>query len=221
MTALTGAAVAVIRRRGRRALGLFGVAAMADAAGRMWSRQSPGPLPASMRWVLLFPHAAGGLRRALEPRPGERVLEIGPGLGQHAVAVAGWVGPDGQVDVLDLEQTMLDETIRRAAAQDVENIVPTLADAGQPLPYPDDTVDAAYLMSVLGEVPGPDRVLGELRRVLRPEGRLVVGEVVFDPDFVRLSRLVRMAEEAGFRFDARLGPRFAYLARFVAPLAKT
>jgi hypothetical protein len=49
---------------------------------------------------------------------------------------------------------------------------------------------------------------------LKPDGRLLVGEVAFDPDFVRFSSLTTRAERAGFGFERRLGGGFSYLARF-------
>jgi hypothetical protein len=54
------------------------------------------------------------------------------------------------------------------------------------------------------------------RRVLKQNGRFLVGEAFVDPDFVRFSRLRRMAEAAGFDFDERRGPPAIYLARFRA-----
>jgi ubiquinone/menaquinone biosynthesis C-methylase UbiE len=57
-------------------------------------------------------------------------------------------------------------------------------------------------------------VLRELRRVLNPAGRLVVGEHFVDPDFTSLGRLKDHAREAGFRFERRTGPIVVYLARF-------
>ena len=50
---------------------------------------------------------------------------------------------------------------------------------------------------MLGEIPDPEAALGELRRVLKPAGRLVVGEIFIDPDFPRLAWLVRRARAAG------------------------
>jgi SAM-dependent methyltransferase len=85
---------------------------------------------------------------------------------------------------------------------------------GASLPYPEDDFDAAFLVTVLGEIPDPKAALRELRRVLKPTGRLVVGEIFFDPDFSRLGWLVKQAEAAGLRFERRSGPRSAYLARF-------
>lgn len=54
----------------------------------------------------------------------------------------------------------------------------------------------------------------QVRRVLKPNGRLVVGEVCFDPDFVRFGALKERAELARFAFEQKLGGSLSYLARF-------
>jgi ubiquinone/menaquinone biosynthesis C-methylase UbiE len=121
------------------------------------------------------------------------------------------------VDVVDVQQAMLDATTGRAARRGLGNVMGTLADASGQLPYEDCSFDAAYLSSVLGEIPNREEALQELHRVLRRGGRLVVAEVALDPDFIRSGHLRDLGEEAGFRFDRRLGPPFAYHARFIKP----
>jgi ubiquinone/menaquinone biosynthesis C-methylase UbiE len=193
------------------------VAAVAgDTVARRWSRGEPAPLPYLLRWELAIPRPAGPLRRALAARKGERILEIGPGLGQHAVEVAGYVGPGGRVDVLDVQQEMLDATAARAERRGVRNVVAALAASSGRLPYEDDSFDAAYIVTVLGETPDRQQTLLELRRVLKPGGRLIVGEIAIDPDFVPARQLRAMAAVAGLRLVRRFGPPFAYHAQFVA-----
>ena len=136
------------------------------------------------------------LREMLAPKPGQRVLEVGPGTGYYALNVARWLEPDGTLEVLDVQQEMLDHTMRRAHALGISNIVPTPGDA-QALPYPDGYFDAAYLVATLGEVPDKGRALSELRRVLKRGGRLVVGEVLLDPHRVSSGELRRLANITG------------------------
>ncbi|MEW6270250.1 MAG: methyltransferase domain-containing protein [Thermodesulfobacteriota bacterium] len=187
---------------------------VAGAAARHWSRKYPAPMPSAIRWVLhLSPHAPRLLLRILQPKSGEHVLEIGPGIGHHALAVAPLLLPGGTLDVLDLQQEMLDAVARRAAAAGVTNVVPRLGSAHE-LPYADATFDGAYLSAVLGEIPDQPRALRELRRVLKPNGRLVIAEVLLDPDFVSLATLRDETARAGFGFETKAGSAFAYLARF-------
>ena len=105
---------------------------------------------------------------------------------------------------------MLDHVGRRAKEQGVDNIVPNCADAHE-LPFADGSFDAAYLVTALGEIPDPARTLAELRRVLKPFGRLVVGEF-FDRHQIRPSSLISLAEGAGLRVARLYGPPFAYYA---------
>lgn len=215
--ALLAALAALLRGRPRRAFGFVMAAAAGDTVARRLSRGDPTPLPYSLRWELAIPRPTGPLRRALSARTGERILEIGPGLGQHAADVAGWVGPAGRVDVLDVQQEMLDATMARAERRGVNNIVAALATSSGRLPYEDASFDAAYLVTVLGEISERHQMLAELRRVLKPGGRLVVGEIAVDPDFVTSPKLRLMVETAGLRFVRRFGPPFAYHAQCVAP----
>jgi ubiquinone/menaquinone biosynthesis C-methylase UbiE len=110
---------------------------------------------------------------------------------------------------------MLDHLARRAARAGVHDIAPTIGDAGS-LPFAPASFDAAYLIDVLGEVGDARATLRELRRTLRPGGRLAVGERFVDPDVVRLRTLVAIAHEAGFTLDGRRGTPPIYLARFRA-----
>src|SRR5713226_9456782 len=173
-------------------------------------------MPHLLRWTLLVPRgnqSSEYLKRILEPRSGERILEIGPGIGIHALPVASFLAPGGTLDVLDVQQAMLDDVMRRAGAAAITNITAKLGDA-QRLPYRDATFDAAYLVGVLGEVPDEHAALRELRRVLKPTGRLVVGEVAFDPDFVTFGSLKERTGRTGFVFERKLGGSLSYLARF-------
>lgn len=185
-------------------------------AGRVWSRRSPVPMPHFMRWALFIPrgpHSPKHLKRVLQPRNGERILEIGPGVGVHALPIAASLLPNGVLDVLDVQQEMLDDLARRAARSGLTNIVLRQGDA-QKLPYPDRTFDAAYLIAVLGEIPDSGVALRELRRVLKLDGRLVISELLIDPDFIPLRTLLAKARDAGFAFERSAGPSFAYSAVF-------
>jgi SAM-dependent methyltransferase len=198
------------------AFGWFLAAVAAGMATRYWSISHPAPMPYLLRWTLAVPrgnHSPEHLKRILEPQNGERILEIGPGIGVHAVPVASSLAPDGVLDVFDVQQEMLDDVLRRAQAAGVANIAASRGDA-QKLPYPDDTFDGAYLVGVLGEIPDEGAALRELRRVLKPSGRLVIGEVFFDPDFVQFSSLKRRVEQASFAFQRKIGGALSYLARF-------
>lgn len=91
--------------------------------------------------------------------------------------------------------------------------VQTQGDARE-LPYSDASFDGAYLTAVLGEIPDQDAALRELARVIKPGGRLVMGELFGDPHWVSPKRLSTRAESAGFEFRERTGTALGYFARF-------
>jgi ubiquinone/menaquinone biosynthesis C-methylase UbiE len=72
---------------------------------------------------------------------------------------------------------------------------------------------------VLGEIPDQEQALREVARVLKPGGRLVVGELFGDPHMVTSGRLRERSRQAGLRFQRRLGNPLAFFERFEAPLA--
>jgi ubiquinone/menaquinone biosynthesis C-methylase UbiE len=192
--------------------------ALAVVGVALWWRKNPSACPYNQRFWVQAPHPGitrERLREILEPRAGERVLEIGPGTGYYTLDLADWVGAEGAIEVFDLQQEMLDHTIRRARERGLWNVNPTQGDA-QELPYDDDSFDAAVLVTVLGEIPDQDAALREIARVLRPGGRVIVGELFGDPHMVTLGALQRRAEAAGLRFTRRVGSALAYFARLEA-----
>jgi ubiquinone/menaquinone biosynthesis C-methylase UbiE len=196
-----------------RRIGLLATGALVAAA--LWWRKNPSACPYGQRFWVEAPHpliTRDRLREVLDPRPGERILEIGPGTGYYTLDLAGWVGPDGSVEIFDLQQEFLDHTLGRAAERGLTNVVPTLGDATS-LPYDDESVDAVVLTAVLGEIPDRPAAMREIARVLKPGGRLVVGELFGDPHFTTLGALGRLGEAAGLLVAGRSGPPFGYFAR--------
>jgi SAM-dependent methyltransferase len=199
--------------------GLILAAAAAVGGAALWWRKNPSACPYGQRFWVEAPHpfiTRPRLRGILDPKPGERILEVGPGTGYYTLDVAEWVRPDGEVDILDLQQEMLDHTMRRADELRLTNINPTQSDATS-LPYEDDIYDGAFLVTVLGEIPDQDAALRELARVLKPGGRLVVGELLGDPHYVRLAPLRLRASGAGLSYERRVGSSLGYFARFFKP----
>lgn len=191
-------------------------AAVAGAA--LWWRKNPSACPYGQRFWVEAPHpliTRERLREILAVTPGERILEVGPGTGYYTLDVAEWVG-DGAVDILDLQQQMLDHTMRRAGERGITNVTPTQSDATD-MPYGDASFDGAFLVTVLGEIPDQDAALRELARVVKPGGRVVVGELFGDPHYVTLSNMRLRAAGAGLEFERRVGKAPGFFARFRRP----
>jgi len=192
---------------------LAGVAAW--LALRAWAARHPTAFPYFARPILNLPRPLAtrrGLLDILAPAPDERILEVGPGTGYYTLPVAAALQPGGTLEILDVRQSFLDHTLERARRGAIANIAATLGD-GDSLPYADQSFDAAFLVGTLGEIPKPQAALRELRRVLKPAGRLVVGEIFVDPDFIRFGWLVRHARATGLRLERRTGTPLSYFAR--------
>lgn len=193
----------------------FGLLAAATLGAALWWRKNPSACPYGQRFWVEAPHpiiSRSRLRTVLAPQPGERVLEIGPGTGYYTLDIAGWVGPQGRVEIFDLQREFLDHVMRRAGEHGLANVHPTQGDATA-LPYEDGSVDAVVLTAVLGEIPDTVAALREVRRVLRPGGRLVVGELFGDPHFTTQASLRRQVVEAGLSWEAHSGNWLGYFAR--------
>ena len=168
---------------------------------RLRGRLEPRPCPYSQAAWLEVPgrRLVAGAPRVLDAfgiRPGQRVLEIGPGTGVYSVEAARRVAPAGHLVCLDLQRPMLEHTrARLAAARLTAQLVQGDATA---LPLRSACLDHAFLVTVLGEIPDRAAALAEIKRVLTPGGRLSVGEQFPDPDFVTSPTLRRELARAGF-----------------------
>jgi ubiquinone/menaquinone biosynthesis C-methylase UbiE len=197
---------------------LLGAAAAATLAAALWWRKNPSACPYGQRFWVEAPHpiiTRERLRSVLLPQPGERLLEIGVGTGYYSCELAEWVGPEGALELFDLQQEFLDHVLRAAGDRGLANLVPTQGDATQ-LPYEDASVDAVILTAVLGEIPDGAAALREIRRVLKPDGRLVVGELFGDPHFTTQAALKRMGVAAGLEPAGHSGNWFGFFARLNA-----
>ena len=153
--------------------------------------------------------------------PGEQVLDVACGTGLVSLRAAQSVGPDGRVVGVDLASRMVDAAQERAREQRLSNASFARMDA-ESLSFPDASFDVALCALGLMYVPDPEQAVGEMRRVLRPGGRLglavwgersscgwsavfpiVDAEVASDvcPLFFRLGQhdaLARVCADAGF-----------------------
>ncbi|MEZ5560246.1 MAG: methyltransferase domain-containing protein [Pseudomonadales bacterium] len=141
--------------------------------------------------------------------PGHRVLDVGAGPGFFAMGLAQLVKPGGRVDGVDINRRFVADATERAAGRDdlafhhVQDHV---------LPFPDATFDRVVCKNVLEYVPDLVASLDEIKRVLKPGGRVHVidsdwGFVVVEP----------WGKETVDRFFAAAAPAFRepYIGRRV------
>ena len=109
--------------------------------------------------------------------PGDVVLDLGSGAGIDCFLAAQRVGPEGRVVGVDMTPEMLDRARRNAARGGYDNVEFRLGQI-EALPVADASIDVVISNCVLNLSTDKPRVLGEIYRVLRPGGRVVVSDLV-------------------------------------------
>jgi len=142
---------------------------------------------------------------ALDIRPGMEIVELGCGSGFYTIAVAKAIQPAGLVFAVDIQQGMLDKLKVRMDQEGVENIIPVLADAEGHIPLDDGVADAVFSITVLPEIPDPQKALLQVKRILKDDGIFVNAEFLLDPDFPLRRTVVKWARQAGFTLNRQVG----------------
>ncbi|GAA3742814.1 class I SAM-dependent methyltransferase [Salinactinospora qingdaonensis] len=161
---------------------------MTGRSARAWRRAARNQSP---RGAAVY---AQHRRRLLAELTGT-VLEIGPGFGPNGAyfpSAVRWVGLE--------PNPYLHERLRRTARG------PVLSGDAQHLPLADHSVDAVVATSVLCSIPDQDRVLAEIVRVLRPQGRYVFLEHVAAPRGTWSQGALRLVAPLSRRLDAGCDP---------------
>jgi SAM-dependent methyltransferase len=169
------------------------------------------PMPAKMGNAI----AAGPYRSRVQPpsmivealdiQPGMEIVELGCGTGFYTIAVAKAIQPAGLVFAVDIQQGMLDKLKVRMDQEGVENIIPVLADAEGHIPLDDGVADAVFSVTVLPEIPDPQKALLQVKRILKDDGIFVNAEFLLDPDFPLRRTVVKWARQAGFTLNRQVG----------------
>jgi ubiquinone/menaquinone biosynthesis C-methylase UbiE len=111
-----------------------------------------------------------GLRR------GMRVADLGVGSGRHAISASRIVGEGGRVYAVDIQEDILirlKDDLLRFGIKNVETVWGDLEKAGS-TKLKEHSVDAIILSNVLFQIEHKDRVLTEIKRILKPKGKLLV-----------------------------------------------
>src|SRR5579859_7042410 len=110
-------------------------------------------------------------------QPGERVVDIGSGAGLDSLIAAKLVGPDGQVIGVDMTPAML-EMARKSAVEAGLGQVEFREGLAELLPIPENWADVVISNGVLNLLPDKLAALQEMARVLKPSGRLQIGDIL-------------------------------------------
>jgi ubiquinone/menaquinone biosynthesis C-methylase UbiE len=143
---------------------------------------------------------------ALKIPAGSTVADIGAGTGYFSLRMAKRIGPKGRVLATDVQPEMirlLSDNAKKAGLKNVEPILCTETDAK----LPPGKVDLALMVDVYHELQDPEGTMAQIRRALKPEGRLVLVEyraedpsVPIKPEHKTTLRQVRYEiEPMGFR----------------------
>ncbi len=151
----------------------------------------------------LFPWVADHLVHHIQPRPGEKLLDVGAGTGAVAIAAAQRVGSSGRVFAVDLSGPMLDRAETHAAKMVLSNIDFYEMD-GAHLEFRNGYFDHVAGSFALQYLDSPEAALRSWLRVLRPGGTIAFTSFGTDP-FSPLAGLLRShLEEGGYSAGAPL-----------------
>jgi len=119
---------------------------------------------------------------------GERVVDVGCGAGLDSLIAARMLGPSGQVIGVDMTPQML-EKARASAAQLGLTNVEFREGLAEELPVPDGWADVIISNGVLNLTPDKAVSLKQMARVLKPNGRLQIGDILVDKPVPAEARL--------------------------------
>ena len=113
---------------------------------------------------------------------GQRVLDVGCGIGIDVMALARWVGSEGRAWGVDADAEMVQQARAKIAAAGITQANVERASAAE-LPWGNDTFDSVRCERMFQHLTHPENALAEMVRITRPGGRVVV----LDTDWGSLS----------------------------------
>lgn len=109
-------------------------------------------------------------------REGMKIGDLGAGSGHYAIAAAGAVGGDGKVYAIDIQEDVLKHALDSAHRIGLRNIETIWGNIEKPggTKLREHTLDAAVLSNTLFQIENKQALVTEIKRVLKPGGRLLV-----------------------------------------------
>lgn len=148
------------------------------------------------------------------------VLEIGPGSGTFTIEAAKRVREKGKVFAIDIQPSVISKLHSRLQKEKIANVITKVASAYE-LPFQDKTFDRVFMIAVLGEVPDKKKALLQIKRVLKDNGLLAIGEFLPDPDYPRRKTVIRWYENADFELVREYGGVLHYVLTFKKPATES
>ena len=108
---------------------------------------------------------------------GEHVLDIGCGAGVDTILAGMMVGPYGSAVGVDIVPEMIARAEANIKMTGIDNVSFQIT-AGENLPFPDEIYDVAISNGVINLIPDKRGILTEIKRVLKPGGRLMVADQI-------------------------------------------
>jgi SAM-dependent methyltransferase len=112
-----------------------------------------------------------------ELKPGDKIVDVGSGAGMDSLIAACMVTPNGEVIGIDMTPAMLEKASRAAEESGIQNVGFRMGYA-ETLPIEDGWADVIISNGVLNLVPDKQAALKEMARVLKPGGRIQIGDIL-------------------------------------------
>ncbi len=187
-------------------IAVIGVVVLGFLAFRLQGIFRPGPMSMALERFFLGnplrmryfgPRQSLGLMGNVEH---QHVLEVGVGTGVIVSALAERVGKAGQVAGLDIQPKAL-ELARRRVLQGAILEPELRLGTAEALPWDSGVFDWVVIVAMLGELPSPRRAgaLAEAKRVLKPEGRILITEFWPDPHYLKPQLIRHYCADTGLK----------------------
>jgi ubiquinone/menaquinone biosynthesis C-methylase UbiE len=141
----------------------------------------------------------------VEIEPGDKVLDYGCGPGAFTIMISEKVGQSGMVYALDIHPLAVKGVEHKAHKKHLSNVKTILSGCSTSLP--ENSLDLVIFFDVFHTLGNREEVLGELHRVLKPEGTLYFS----DHHMKEAEILAKLTGNALFKLERKRGVVFAFV----------
>lgn len=135
-------------------------------------------------------------------KPGDTVIDIGPGQGYFTLPMAGMVGENGRVYAIDVQKQMLEKIGKRAVRSGIENRVVKKLVSNRSLEL-DMKVDFALAFWMVHEVPDRESFLREIHEALKPCKNFLIAEPALHVSRKMFEQTLTLSQKTGFKIIDR------------------